>query len=224
MFVHHAHVRSCETENTSNKCWCSCGRRRRAPNCARESTEVQMIDPHGSARLTSGPLCPPRCGIRPTANYAVELPVLQQFSQLGRQASWRVHERDPFFLRRRPIERLPLAHRCIARPRRKAGPTCDVANWKKRRKHRLRLLETTEESWRQRARQQWTMVCGLDHWPLGREGVANRRGQLASTARHDQNSSQSQLGRRRKWISGDKITVQSGPYHSHVAWDCEVSV
>ena len=34
----------------------------------------------------------------------------------------------------------------------------------------------------------------------------------------------SQAGRRRMWKSGDKITVQPGPYHLHAAWNCDVSL
>ena len=47
---------------------------------------------------------------------------------------------------------------------------------------------------------------------------------LKRRTRQNQNSSWSQLCRRRMWTNGDKITVQPGPYHSHVAWNSEVSL
>ena len=120
-------------------------------------------------------------------------------------------------------ERLPLAHRCTARSRREPGPTHDVC--RKRRTFQLGWLEQLRRigDSGQRSNGRWR---GLDHWhprdASPRRRCRQQKGSIG-TGRHNQNSSQSQLGRRRMW-SGDKITVQPGPYHSHVAWNCEVSL
>ena len=54
--------------------------------------------------------------------------------------------------------------------------------------------------------------------------VSSREGANGAVPGDKKNSYRSQLGRRRMWTSGDKITVQPSPYPSHLAWNCEVSL